>query len=839
MRRVRDPQRGSSDAVLNSRGYTNGLQFSDPSSQGKVNGLGFLRKGGFTNGVLPGFSNGRTNGRTNGKTNGRTNGRINGINGRNGLVNGLTNGITNGVTNGRRLRARPGRTNGITNGFVNGSGAVNGFRLSYQQRRFKSRTVDFKKRFVIIAVLVMLVVAVPYALVYSFPKENVTIDGNFLDWIKAQIYRDTPDSTNPDISLTEYSMKHDNLGSYFYIETQGQLFTGRDGGADAVDVFVDIDNNPLTGYSVRGIGADMVTEIVGWNGTVQLSDTMLFNSTASRHDFAGFEYAATPTIAVKGGKMEFSTPIRLTDSSQVVVLMRSTDAKADWSDVTFRSRGPAIEVVEDHDAPDVIVGTGDRHVLSVDISGKGPMASIPALRFDFLGNMTPTFIKAVQGGQIIGATSDNVIRFVQPLQVSDGETKVLDILADFPIGYSNYSFGLKLNSTDPLGVDGNVSWYVDSVQTGAEVSYIGSAPTTIAIDGAFADWSSRVPIQDNLGDAYSSRTNDSTSGNVDINTVKVASTTDVASFYMSVNGTMLAGTSVPASLVRFVSPGGPAENITPIKEPMYGADFAFVFLDTDRNQSTGYQIGGAESAIAIYGKGNSILSSRAFRFVSGGWVDAGPADAAIDQYQLEVSGNYSELGLVPGETYTVTFMMEDWSGRTDDIATALPARVSAGTRAYGGMMINEVYSQTKKPHDWVELYNTALTPIDISGWTLWIDGLLVFTFPSGTIVPSGGFYVTPSLDFGANPVNFVLMNGGSIVDTMSIPNWDNSNSWGRTGAPPYGTIMKMNPTPGKLNRGQVAIPEFQDLLLPITIMPFMLFVIRRARGAKKANVRRN
>ncbi len=72
-----------------------------------------------------------------------------------------------------------------------------------------------------------------------------------------------------------------------------------------------------------------------------------------------------------------------------------------------------------------------------------------------------------------------------------------------------------------------------------------------------------------------------------------------------------------------------------------------------------------------------------------------------------------------------------------------------------------------------------------------------------------------------------------VVDTMTIPSWDNSNSWGRTGAPPYGLIIKMTPSPGKINKGQVAIPEFGDLLLPITIMPIMLFVIMRAKRARE------
>jgi hypothetical protein len=265
---------------------------------------------------------------------------------------------------------------------------------------------------------------------------------------------------------------------------------------------------------------------------------------------------------------------------------------------------------------------------------------------------------------------------------------------------------------------------------------------------------------------------------------------------------------------------------------MYGSDFAFVFVDTDLNQSTGFEIGGSEAAIAVVGKGNSITSSKVFRYENETWVDYDSAEASIDKYQLELSGEYAALGLVSGQTYTVTFLAQDWSGRKDDVALALPARISAGTRAFEGIMINEAYNQAKKPRDWIELYNTGTGPIDIGGYEIWVDGVPIYTFPSVTLQP-GEFYVASGLNFGLTANNFVLYDsGGGIVDTLEVPNWDNTNSWGRVGSPPYASIDRMAQTPGKINKGQVAIPEFGDIALPLAIMPIMLFVIRRARKSK-------
>jgi hypothetical protein len=604
------------------------------------------------------------------------------------------------------------------------------------------------------------------------------------------------------------------------------------GGADGFYIFIDRDNNPATGYSVRGLGADAMVSVVGWDHSVESAGTYYFNSTAGKDDFAGFKLASEAAVGMRGDQMELASSAIVNSLSRVAIVARHTNLTSDWSEVNFRARGTSLLVVEDHDAPDVIVGTGDRHVLSLDISGKGPRTEVRYLTFDILGNLTPASIKVYEGQRMLGESEDNTIDLDEPMAIGTGDARKLDVLATIPFGYFSGSFGVRLNSTAGLGVDSNATWLIKTVQTGSMVSYIGAAPTNITIDGAFADWSSRFPIFDQLGDAYSSKTDDFTSGDVDIHTVRVASTVDVASFYMSVNGTMLGGSSVPSNIVRVVSPGGPADNVTEISLPMYGSDFAFVFIDTDLNQSTGYEVGGSEAAVAVVGKDNSIISSAAFRYENGTWVEYGSVDAALDNYQLEVSGAYSILGLAPGQTYTLTFMAQDWDDRQDEVAMALPAKISAGTRSFGGVMINEVYNTVKKPRDWVELYNTGTTPVDLNNYQLWVDGTLVYTFTSVILQP-GALYVVTGLDFGTLAMNFELFDAGHVSrDSMQVPNWDNANSWGRTGAPPYASVVKMAPTPDKINKGQVAIPEFGDLLFPIAIMPIMLFVIRRTRKTK-------
>jgi hypothetical protein len=717
---------------------------------------------------------------------------------------------------------------------VNGSGAVNGFRLSYQQRRIAGTRVDMTKKLLVIVVLVAIIVAIPYALVFAFPKNTVQIDGYFMDWLKAQIYRQAPDSSNPDIALTAYAVKYDSRGSFFYIATEGQVLQGRDNGADGFYIFIDRDNNPLSGYSVRGLGADALVAVVGWNGSAIISNSYAFRTDANRLDFSGFEFVSNAPVASYGGEMEIGSSISLGVNSEIAICAKHTNVTNDWSDVNFRTKGSALEVVENLNMPSVLPIAPDLRVLTVELSAKGPQAAVQGLKFDFLGNITPTSIRAVEGQDALGASDQELLRFDTPIVVGE-KKRAIDILATLPSSFSEGSFGMQLNSTGALYVDRNVTWVVHSIQTGSKVAYVGSVPSRIVVDGAFGDWAQRMPIRDRLNDAYSSKTLDNTSGDVDISVVKISSTLDTASFYMSVNGTMLGGSSVPASMVRFVSPGPPAQNVTNIAEHMFGADFAIVFIDTDHNQSTGFYIGGSEISITVVGKGNSILSTVVREYVGGEWNGTRQVEAAIDSYQLELSSSYSTLGLTPGETYTITMLAQDWSGRQDDIALPLPARITAGSRAYPGILINEVFSKAPPGggNDWIELYNTGTTSVNISGWRLYVGGVLVYIWPTVILAP-GQIYVMTGLSFGKE-TNFVLTDGsGAIIDQVTTPAWKET-SYGRTGSAPYSTWASMSSTPGAINNGQNPIPEFGDLILPVAIVPLLLIAIRRAKIAKKSS----
>ena len=107
-------------------------------------------------------------------------------------------------------------------------------------------------------------------------------------------------------------------------------------------------------------------------------------------------------------------------------------------------------------------------------------------------------------------------------------------------------------------------------------------------------------------------------------------------------------------------------------------------------------------------------------------------------------------------------------------------------RVGGPMVINEVMVNPSAVSDaggeYVELYNSGTSAVDIAGWTIRDDGTDTFTIPSGpsVLVPAGGVFVLaaqadPGTNGGFTPdlawSNFALSNSGDevvLVDALSV-----------------------------------------------------------------------
>jgi hypothetical protein len=139
--------------------------------------------------------------------------------------------------------------------------------------------------------------------------------------------------------------------------------------------------------------------------------------------------------------------------------------------------------------------------------------------------------------------------------------------------------------------------------------------------------------------------------------------------------------------------------------------------------------------------------------------------------------------------------------------------------------INEIYSRgVVGALDWIEVYNSGTTSIDISGYKIYDDGGQTNAkpkklFPAGTVVAAKGFAVivtdtnisaTDSSKFGLSSTGdkvWLENTGGAIIDSAAIPALGVDTSFARK-PDGSGAWVKLAPTTkGKTNGTSTAVPD--------------------------------
>ncbi|MBN1494329.1 lamin tail domain-containing protein, partial [Candidatus Peregrinibacteria bacterium] len=128
-----------------------------------------------------------------------------------------------------------------------------------------------------------------------------------------------------------------------------------------------------------------------------------------------------------------------------------------------------------------------------------------------------------------------------------------------------------------------------------------------------------------------------------------------------------------------------------------------------------------------------------------------------------------------------------------DLNTALAA-------APGSVVINEVAwagTADSSTDEWIELYNTTSSPIDLTGWTIVDDnGDAVYVIASGMVAGNGYFLIEDSEETTSIPANAVINislantgdslvlkdNLGAVIDTVNSTGgmWFAGNSTTKT-----------------------------------------------------------
>lgn len=175
-----------------------------------------------------------------------------------------------------------------------------------------------------------------------------------------------------------------------------------------------------------------------------------------------------------------------------------------------------------------------------------------------------------------------------------------------------------------------------------------------------------------------------------------------------------------------------------------------------------------------------------FGLSSGGekiWLEKGDG-TVTDSIEFPALEEGQSYGRYPdgGDTWQILYVPTP--GAANDNSTPQPSII---------IKMNEIFSKgIETDPDWIEIYNASTVDVDLSGYKIYDSGGQSGTkpkkeFPSGTVIPAGGFYVfvtddTVESGFGlsSNGEEVWLEDAsGTVIDDITFPAMVDGQSYGR------------------------------------------------------------
>jgi len=570
---------GRTNGLTNGLGRTNGLTNGLGRTNGLTNGLG--RTNGLTNGL--GRTNGLTNGlgRTNGLTNGlgRTNGLTNGLGRTNGLTNGLgrTNGLTNGLGRTNGITNGLGRTNGITNGLsrlrtglTNGNGLTNGL----GSRRAILRGRDRAKFLIIPLVAVALLSVSMLAGLTHVPtaEEAVfVIDGDMDEWDNVTAHASDPSvlPMNQNVDIIETKMAVEGSRFLFYVQVRGNILQGQSPYGDAgdtVQVFIDTDDDPDTGFPVGSIGADALVNVAGIAGSVKGSKAYLYHEGAG-NDYDGWLDTGPVTAIANGTDMEMSVlglyiGLEPDDNYAAVFRASSWDSSHDLSDYPISTAGGAIEITQ-QGITNGLLSAANTNIMKITATGKHGNVTLTGLTLTRSGTAQVSSVTVTGTGiaASAGFVGDRASLVLPEIVLAPGES--IEMYVSVPLDQADQgkSVGVSIEEPGHVIVSGGVvSLKTVSPAPGySDMAYVLDVPSNITIDGAFDDWDGK-PATTEPNEIASATPQ---AAGIDISRYAVNRSGDKLSMMMEVSGNVLGGTGVTfIDIPIFKPPPAPSSGST-------------------------------------------------------------------------------------------------------------------------------------------------------------------------------------------------------------------------------------------------------------------------------------
>jgi len=640
-----------------------------------------------------------------------------------------------GLVNGKGAASDRGFVNGT--GLVNGTGMTNGTRAEVKLSRAEARDRSLLTRWQFLAVLVALIIIIPTFVYLSFytPAEALTIDGEFGDWSRVDKFGAYTTSGYSSIDIEEWAVEAQETSLYMYVKVGGSLMASS--GVESFFLFVDSDDNPNTGYSVSGIGANYLLQLDGWDGKI-MSTALSEYGASSDYDWSSWTYIQALEAGRGEAELEAKAllPAALGSDARFMLVYQVARSSATYP--VPRSGG--VLIVRQGPGPDIVQALG----------------SVPAA--STLQFMTLRFTCEGAEGEvtsvspyIFGATTSWSF---QEFTISPGEQRTVQVLVDA-------SAALPGAMISAYVAKGNVqSSFSEVIVIGDEVrAYVSSPPSEVKIDGAFGDWSGLVtPDSDPAAPA---------NPNVDLSGVAAVNTSSASYFYVGVSGEMCAGSLIPVLITKPTGGGGGV--VIPTR--VTGEDLLRVYIDSDLSAATGYLYSvpsktiGADYMVEVKGLYGEVKSKTLLQYSAGSWAQVVGAIPAVakDTQRLELSVGAPYIG----GSSSIDFIVEttDWLHHTDQ-ATALPIGVRAADWASVSTINPEgwyIEDPTSSPQATALSYQRKLFYDGANFWSFYWDGTnTVYRYSTDY----GASWSTTSIAFktaGVNEVSIWYDSANRIV----------------------------------------------------------------------------
>ncbi len=662
-----------------------------------------------------------------------------------GFVNGR------GAVNGTGLVNGTGMINGT--GMVNGSGMVNGTpagtRPGRQARRGSSILVKWK----FLAVLVALVIIVPTFVYLSYYRESdpYQVDGDFGEWQDLSTYSVSTLEEDPITTIDEWSVAVHRTEVFLYVSAGGAMFPSTT--VESIFLFIDSDGDPGTGYVAGGLGADYMMELDGWNGTVQSSSVEAYSSEDDDMlDWNSWDSIGSAPSRLEGDQLEAVGDIGVEPAEDARFLLVSQDQ------------------LDGRAASSCVPADGGVLIVTQGISSQAPLSGILPSGPD-TPLLTLTFACDGAGGSVTGVEVHvegglTDLSEIEDITLEAGETRTVQVAGDTS---SVASGGFVSAYIEESGID---SSFASVIVLGHPArAYVGSAPSSVEIDGAFGDWDGRSAADSDSAPV--------SNPDIDVNEVGVFNTSVSSSFYLSVEGGICSGSYIP--VLRCKPVAGDGGVFIPTRKT--AEDLTYIFVDSDMSTVTGMLVSvdskviGADQRIEVRGLSCRVTSATIATFTGSAWT------VTDDDVTVEIDASRMEVGVLSsaiGGSSDIDFIIQttDWTKSSDfvalDDATMLALTggisLSAGTRGWAvdssstSSFATATSNQRKIFHDgtnfWSLYYSGTNTVYEYSS-----DGGATWTSRGSVFSTSGIIRATLWYD---SPNNVVYVVGDSATKSHNV-----------------------------------------------------------------------